>query len=139
MTAEEMQQKYAEYQMLTSQVKQLVEQMQALEHQTRELEMLIEGVEELGKSSKGTEVLAALGGGLYVKTKLEKNNEVIINSGAKVMTTKTTDEAKALLSEQLGEVKKIIASMQQGFQEGVSRIAVVEAELRKAQNKAAKK
>lgn len=138
MTAEEMQQKYAEYQMLTNQVRQLVEQMQALEQQARELETLIEGMEELGKSSKGTEVLAALGGGLYVKTKLESNNEVILNSGAKVMTTKTRDEAKALLSEQLSEVKKIVASMQASFQEGVSRIAAVEAELRKAQNKAKK-
>ncbi len=135
MTAEEMQQKYAEYQMLAGQVKQLVQEIQGLEQQARELEMLSEGVEELGKAAKGTEVLAALGGGLYVKTRLDNNNEVILNSGAKVMTTKTRDEAKALLTEQLAEVKKVVGNMQASFQEGVSRIAVIEAELRKAQKK----
>ncbi|HII15314.1 MAG TPA: hypothetical protein HA362_03290 [Nanoarchaeota archaeon] len=132
---EEAQQKYLEYQMLNNQVRQLMQEIQSMEQQVKELEMLVEGVEELGKAKAGTEILSSLGGGIYVKTTLTNNNEILINSGARIMTTKTRDEAKALLSEQLEQVKKVVAQMQADFQGGVQRLVVLESDLKKAQKK----
>ncbi|MDD4877632.1 MAG: prefoldin subunit alpha [Candidatus Nanoarchaeia archaeon] len=131
----EQQQKYAEYQMLNNQLRQLAQEIQNIDHQAKELEMLIEGVEEVGKSAKGTEVLASIGGGLYVKTKLENNNEFLINSGARVISTKTKEEAKTLLEEQLAELKKVIANMQAELQNGIQRIVMLESDLRKKAKK----
>ncbi|MDI6737868.1 MAG: prefoldin subunit alpha [Nanoarchaeota archaeon] len=129
------QQKYLEYQMLNNQLRQLAQEIQGLEQQAKELEMLIEGVEEVGKAEKGTDILSSIGGGLYVKTKLENNNEFLINSGARVISTKTKDEAKALLEEQLNELRKVAANMQAELQNGIQRIVMLESELRKAQKK----
>lgn len=132
---QEQQQKYAEYQMLNNQLRQLAQEIQNVDQQAKELEMLIEGVEEVGKAAKGTEVLASIGGGLYVKTKLENNNEFLINSGARVIATKTKEEAKALLEEQLGELRKIVANMQAQLQSGIQRIVMLESDLRKKAKK----
>ena len=131
----EQQQKYAEYQMLNNQLRQLAQETQGLEQQARELENLIEGVEEVGKSAKGTEILSSIGGGLYVKTKLENNNEFLINSGARVIATKTKEEAKALLNEQLAELRKIVNNMQAELQNGIQRIVMLESDLRKKAKK----
>ena len=63
-------------------------------------------LEGLEKEKKGTELFVPIGGGSYVKAKLETAKTVVVGVGADVAIEKTVKEAKEELETRIAELEK---------------------------------
>lgn len=63
-------------------------------------------LEGLEKEKKGTELFVPIGGGSYVKAKLETSKTVVVGVGADVAIEKTVKEAKEELETRIAELEK---------------------------------
>lgn len=137
---QEIQQKYMELQMLTSQLKQAQQQIEMLTQQVSEMGKVHESLEEISKSEAGTEIMLPLGAGIFVKAKLDSADEVVMNVGSDVAVNKSLKEAIELVHGQTEEMGHIIEEMRANFQGGASNVQEMQAELQKliTQNQKAK-
>jgi prefoldin alpha subunit len=81
--------------------------------------MSLEGVE---KEKENAEILVPIGGGSYVKTRLDSVEKVIVSIGSGVSVEKHLPEAKAVLKERLDELEKSAVAAQQQFAQIAERI-----------------
>ncbi len=101
---EEKQQKYLQLQMLDQQIKQVQQYLQTFDQQLVEIRNVISSLKELSKLKKGDQILAPLASGIFVKAKLENNNEVRVNVGTNIVVTKNIEDAVKMLQEQEAEI-----------------------------------
>ena len=99
--------------------------------------MTLEGLE---KEKKNTPLFVPIGGGSYIKAKLESANKVIVGIGANVAVERTTKEAKEKLGNRITELEKTRTSLGQQFvqviekiQEDRDRLEEITAKLRKGE------
>lgn len=104
---QEMQQRALKMQLIEQQINQVQKQLRNFENQLMDLEVTKQSLEELKKSKPDSETLSMLSPGIFAKTKLADNKEVILNVGAGVAVKKEVDDAKKLIDDQVIEVKKI--------------------------------
>jgi prefoldin alpha subunit len=93
--------------MFEQQIQQLQQQLQAVEESVIDLNTLNFGLDEL-KGSKDKEIMAPLGRGIFVKTKL-LSEDLTVDVGRRNFVKKTIPETKEIIEEQikkLGKVKK---------------------------------
>ena len=81
--------------------------------------MTLEGLE---KQKENAELLVPIGGGSYIKAKLETPNKVTVGIGAGVSVEKTLQEAKDIINKRLEDLGKTRVSLQQQFSQIVERI-----------------
>jgi len=81
--------------------------------------LALDGIE---KEKENAELLVPIGGGAYVKVKLEDTNKIIVGMGAGVSIEKTLPEAKTTLKERLDELEKTLNVAQQQFTQVADRI-----------------
>lgn len=81
--------------------------------------MTLEGVE---KETLDAPLFVPIGGGSYVKAKLESADKVIVGMGAGVSIEKTITEAKATVQNRISELGKTRVSLQQQLVQVVGRI-----------------
>jgi len=79
----------------------------------------LEGVE---KETADAPLFVPIGGGSYVKAKLDSTDRVIVGMGAGVSIEKTITEAKATVQNRVGELEKTRVSLQQQLVQVVGRI-----------------
>jgi len=99
-----MQDRYIELQMIDQQVKQLQKYLQAFDQQLLEIRSVIGAVQEFSKINKGSTIFAPISNGIFIKARLEDNENLRVNVGNNVVVTKTADEAIALLQSQETEI-----------------------------------
>ena len=109
------QEKYFELQILNSEIEQLQQQMQRAERQILDLKKLEDTLTDLSKTEPGTESLAALGQGIFVKTKIETAKEVVMAVGANVSVTKTVEDAKRVIADQVTDTQKALTEIEQAI------------------------
>ncbi len=93
-----------ELQMLDSQARMVAEQLERVDSGIMEIQYLRNSLDELKASKEGSEILAPLSNGVFVKTKLEKNNKLLVNVGSGVVVEKNIEETKSLLDERISEM-----------------------------------
>jgi len=81
--------------------------------------MTLEGVE---KEQPDAPLFVPIGGGSYVKAKLESIDKVIVGMGAGVSIEKTMTEAKTTVQNRIGEMEKTRVSLQRQLVQVVDRI-----------------
>lgn len=81
--------------------------------------MTLEGLE---KQEENAELLVPIGGGSYIKAKLETPDKVTVGIGAGVSVEKTLQEAKDIINKRLEDLGKTRVSLQQQFSQIVERI-----------------
>jgi prefoldin alpha subunit len=81
--------------------------------------MALEGLE---KEKEGAQLFVPIGGGSYVKARLESADEVIVGIGANVATERTIKEAKAHVENRITEMEKTRSSLEQQFAQVLERI-----------------
>jgi len=81
--------------------------------------MTLEGVE---KETPDAPLFVPIGGGSYVRGKLESTDRVIVGMGAGVSIEKTITEAKATVQNRISELEKTRVSLQQQLVQVVDRI-----------------
>ena len=87
-----------------------MEEIQARLNMTRaaltELKVSSLTLEGLEKEKKGTQLFVPIGGGSYVKAKVETSKKVVVGVGADVAVEKTVKEAKEELGTRIAELEK---------------------------------
>ncbi len=100
----ELQQKYMELQMLSSQIRQLQKAMQMLEEQSLEIQAVSESLDTLKDSKKGTEILIPVTSGIFMKGSIEDTANLVVSVGSNVAVSKDLDSTKKLLEERQKEI-----------------------------------
>jgi prefoldin alpha subunit len=81
--------------------------------------MTLEGLE---KEKKGAQLFVPVGGGSYIKAKLETPENVVVGIGADVAVERTFKEAKVELEARIAELEKTREALGQQFNQVVGRI-----------------
>ena len=81
--------------------------------------MTLEGLE---KEKKGAQLFVPIGGGSYVKAKLETTKKVVVGIGADVAVEKSLKETKVELEARIAEFEKTRETLGQQFNQVVERI-----------------
>jgi len=81
--------------------------------------MTLEGLE---KEKKNAPLFVPIGGGSYIKARLESANEVIVGMGANVSVERTIKEAKENLGNRISELEKTRTALGQQFTQVLEKI-----------------
>jgi len=97
-------------------------------------------LEGLEKEKEDAPLFVPIGGGSYIKAKLESANEVIVGIGANVAVERTIKEAKENLGNRIAELEKTRTTLGQQFaqvlgkiQDGRARLEEITAKLREGE------
>ena len=129
MDEKQLQQKYMELQMLDSQMKQMDQQLVMVDSQVNELNGIQQALEELPKTKTGNDLFVPISQGIFVKTKLEENNELLNNVGVGVAVKKNIPEAKKILEEQIANIKKLRTQLHGNMENFAMQAKQIEKEL----------
>ncbi|MBW3012032.1 prefoldin subunit alpha [Candidatus Woesearchaeota archaeon] len=121
---------YVEFQMLNQQLKEIQQSMQTMEQQANEIAVIRQALEDLKDVKQGTEMLAPIAPGIFVKAKLEDNSGLLINVGGKVVVPKTVEEAQNLLMGQQHELAGAEQNLAVQFQQTVERMHQIQDKLK---------
>jgi len=81
--------------------------------------MTLDGLE---KEKKGAQLFVPIGGGSYVKARLETAKKVVVGIGADVAVERTVKEAKEELEARIAELEKTREALGQQFNQVIERI-----------------
>ena len=121
--------KYAELRIASVQIKQLQQQIEALEEKRQELGTAVSSLDELKNAQKKTAMLAPITEGIFASATLDNNDELIVNVGGNVCVKKTVDEAKGMLKEKLQEISGYQESMLEELNRLTDHAAALESHL----------
>ena len=121
--------KYAELRLASVQIKQLQQQLEALDEKRQELENAITSLDELKGSHKKAKMLAPITEGMFVSATLDSGDELIVNVGGNVCVRKTVEEVKGMLKERLQEVSGYQENMLEELNKLTDQAAGLEGEL----------
>ncbi len=121
--------KYAELRLASVQIKQLQQQLEALDEKRQELDNAITSLDELKNSQKKAKMLAPITEGMFISATLDSSEELVVNVGGNVCVKKTVEEAKGMLKERLQEVSGYQESMLEELNRLTDQAAGLEAEL----------
>jgi prefoldin alpha subunit len=79
-------------------------------------------LEGLGKEKKDASLFVPIGGGSYMKAKLESADKMIVGIGANVAVEKTIKVAKENMSKRIADLEKTRTSLQQQMTQVIGRI-----------------
>ena len=118
---EDTQRKYIEIQILEQQIKQIQKNLEILNQQIFELNMISNSLTEIKKTKIGQELLVPLGSGIFIKTELKDNNEILTNVGSDVVVSKTNAETKTFIKSQTEFVIEMITKIEQELHLSISK------------------
>ena len=101
--------------MYEQQIQQLNQQLQAIEQAIVEMDNLNLGLDEL-IGSKEKEILAPIGRGIFVKTKL-LSEDLTVDIGGKNFVTKSIPETKKLIEEQVKKLEEVKEELNDNLEE----------------------
>ena len=116
---EEIQKKYLELQILNKQIKNVQEQFISLQQQLNELNNLEESLTELKDVKNNKEIFSVLGSGVFVKSKLIDNENVLVNVGDGVLVKKKLNEALDLVKLQANNISGSIVIIKEELNKAI--------------------
>jgi prefoldin alpha subunit len=129
MKDQEKQQKMMELQILNQQSEQLKRQLTEMEEQMLNLRTLGDSLNNLNKEKIGNKMFTPLSSGVYVKTSLEDNREVLVAVGAGVVVKKKIEDATEMLKEQEKKMELILIQIREESEKFTTSAANIEREL----------
>lgn len=120
----EMEKAVMEFNLFNAKLQELEQQLQLIEKYVAELQATSSALQQLKETEKDKDMLAPVGQGIFVKSKLQDNKEVMVDIGAKVFANKSVDEARGIidkksvdfmaLREKIGEqIEAVLCKMQE--------------------------
>ncbi|MBU0958718.1 MAG: prefoldin subunit alpha [Nanoarchaeota archaeon] len=103
------------FSMYEQQIKQLQEQLQAVEQAINDASSLAGGLDELN-SGKDKEILASIGKGIFAKAKLI-SDELVVDVGGKNFVTKSIEDTQTLIVEQVDKLDDIKKELERNLEE----------------------
>lgn len=130
-TVKETQKEMLRLGMLDGKLQELEQQMALLEKQINDLQLCQLALDELKETRPETEMLAAISPGVFVKTKLKDNDEVVINTGAKIFCKKNLEDAKGFMQRKLDEALEIYNKLASEMNSIIQTMNLLENAIRK--------
>ncbi len=130
---QEIQQSALELQIIEQQIKQMEEQFNQIEMKKAEMDKLDLSLHDL-KKSKNNEAFSDIGLGIYGKTKIIDDSNLLVNVGAGIYTTKKVEEVQKILKKQSKELEKIAREIVQNIQTLSMQAQVIQMNLEKISN-----
>jgi len=130
----EVQEKYMEFQMVEQQIKEVSQHIQELDNKLMELEYIKMSLDEVGSIKKGSEILAPVSSGIFVKAEIKDNSRMLVNVGGNTVVVRSISETKQLIDDQLKEVESMRDSLLIKSQQLTSRAQGIEQALNKMIN-----
>ena len=101
------QQRYAELYQIDMNIRQVQQQVEAINQQLLELEAVMQSLDELQKIDKNAEATCMFTPGIFVKAKITDTEKVLLNVGGGTIVEKTVDQAKDILQSQNAELRTL--------------------------------
>ena len=117
------------FQMFEQQIQQLQQQLQAIEQTIVEMNSLNFGLDDL-KGSKGKEILAPIGRGVFTKTKLD-SEKLIVDIGGKNFVEKSIPDTKNIIKEQIEKLEGTKKEVQDSIEKINSELTHLMMEIQK--------
>jgi len=114
---EELQQKYAQFQLMQQQIEEVNKHLEMLQEQNAELDISLTAVQEISKTKVGNDFLAPLANGIFIKGIIQDNQKLVVNVGSGVTVEKNPEEVGKLLEQQKEELSKQLIETQAVFAE----------------------
>ena len=124
------QEKYLELKFLEQKINQVNEQILELEKQSLTFNLLSENLEDIQKTKTGEKIFVPLGSGLFMKSQLKDNKEVLINIGSDVLIKKDISEARVFIKEQIDQIESTINIIDKTLQKLVLEGQKLQSELK---------
>lgn len=102
------------FSMFEQQIQQIQNQIQIIEQSMVEMNSLMNGMDEL-IGSKGKEILAPIGRGIFTKTKL-LSEELIVDIGEKNFVKKNIPDTKKLIENQILKLEEARINLNQNLE-----------------------
>jgi len=118
---QEVQQKLVLYQLLQKQLEEFKRQGMLLQSKFTEFESTRLALEDLDKSKNEKDILIPLGSGIFINGRT-KQEDLIIDVGAGVMTRKPLSEASRIINEKKKEIETLSDNLQQNVMGVVAKI-----------------
>ena len=106
---EKQQEMIYKFSIFEQQMRQIQEQLQAVEQGILELNELNKGLEEL-KGKNGNEILAPVGRGIFAKAKL-LSEDLIVDIGGKKFVKKTIPQTEEMIDKQIKKLEDIYGQL----------------------------
>lgn len=135
MDQEELQQKYIQLQLLDKQIKQVQQQLQTITNQLNELAYSIQSLNEFKKTKPGAEIYVPIVTGIFAKAELKEVKNVNINVGSNVAVTKSIEEARKILEDQLTELENVRIKLSNDAQKMVAQAQLLQTDILNIQKK----
>ncbi len=103
----ELQEKFVEFQVVQQQIGQVQKQSQQLAAQKAEVDQVQKSVAELKEVKEGSEMLAPVCSGIFVKADIKTSDELFVNVGNNVVVKRNTEQVKEMLETQSSEIRKM--------------------------------
>ena len=131
MSNKAIQEKYVDLNMLEQQIRLTNQQVEDVVSKIAELEYIKTSLDMFGKIKPGTEVLAPISSGVFIKTKLSSNSELLVNVGAGTVVKKDIAGTKKLMDEQIIELESLREQLLSQLTRLSQRAQDIESELSK--------
>lgn len=116
--------------LMDGRLRELEQQFTLVEKQINELQLCNFALDEIKEAKPGSETLAPISPGVFLKTQLKNNNEVIINVGAKVFCKKNIEEAKEFIERKLDKTLEVYNKLASEISLIAENIVALEKEIR---------
>lgn len=127
----ELQETYAEYQLIEEQIKQIQQQVQKMDVQLADLTNIQEGLEEFKSTRPGSEVFVPVSNGIFLQASLVSNTKLLVNVGSSVVVEKSVDDTRKLLSDQHVEISRYRNQLLEHLNKMIAQMQSLQATLEK--------
>ena len=121
----------SEYQFLRSVVESIQQRIGLIDGAITELQIANSTLEGLSEEEKKNSMLVPIGGGSYIRARLDDFEKLIVGIGADVAVEKTFIDARETYRIRILEFEKVRTSLQQQLEESSSRLSSVQEVLQK--------
>jgi prefoldin alpha subunit len=135
MNNKEMEKAVMEFNLFGAKLQEMEQQLQAIEKFVLELQTTSSSLTELKETDISQETLSPIGQGIFVKSKLQDNKEVMVEIGAKVFAKKSIDEARILLDKKAMNFMALRERLAEQMEAVVNKMQKIEASLVDEQSK----
>ncbi|MEM2954821.1 MAG: prefoldin subunit alpha [Candidatus Nanoarchaeia archaeon] len=116
--------------LMDGRLRELEQQFALVEKQINELQLCSFALDEIKEAKPGSEMLSPISPGVFLKTELKNNNEIIINVGAKIFCKKNIEEAKEFIERKLDKTLEVYNKLASEINLIAENIMTLEKEIR---------
>ena len=126
---QKLQEKYVEFQLLQERIQEVEQQRQFIAQQNNELHKTRDSLSGLSSAHTGEQIFSQIGSGVFIRTKLDEINYVLINIGANIFASKTIEETRTFLDMHIEELENSIGNINNTLEKAANHLYALQEEI----------